>query len=333
MKKKILFVITKSNWGGAQRYVYDLATALSKTEFEVSVAFGGTGESGASRGVLAVNLEQRGIRCHDVKSFMRDVSVVQEFAVYRELKNIIKEERPDIVHLNSSKAGGIGAIAARLAGIKKIIFTVHGWPFLEDRSTVAKVLIWLASWFTVLLCHKVICISDYDLRIANRMPFIGTRAVRIYNGIAPMSFGTGEKIRGAFPPGAKITGTVGELTHNKNQIALIEEAKNNTDMFVAIVGGGEDMGMLYEKIEEYELQNRVKLFGFIPVQEALKGFNVFVLPSLKEGLPYVLLEAKTAGLPIIANRVGGVGEILDAKDMSDFSLAQMMQKTIALYLT
>ena len=75
----------------------------------------------------------------------------------------------------------------------------------------------------------------------------------------------------------------------------------------------------------------MKLFGFMPASEVLRGFDVFTLPSLKEGLPYVLLEAKAAGLPIVANRVGGIGEILDAKDMSDFSLAQMIEKTSALY--
>jgi glycosyltransferase involved in cell wall biosynthesis len=163
------------------------------------------------------------------------------------------------------------------------------------------------------------------------MPFIGSRAVRIYNGIAPMVLGTGEKIRAAFPSGAKITGTIGELTHNKNQTALIEEARTDPNMYVAIVGFGEDFAMLDEKIRDYGLQNRVKLFGFVPAQEALRGFDIFALPSLKEGLPYVLLEAKAAGLPIEANRVGGVSEILDAKDMSEFSLERMVQKTSALY--
>jgi glycosyltransferase involved in cell wall biosynthesis len=90
--------------------------------------------------------------------------------------------------------------------------------------------------------------------------------------------------------------------------------------------------MLEDKIKKYNLGNRVKLFGFMTANESLKGFDVFALPSIKEGLPYVLLEAKAAGLPIEANRVGGVGEILDAKDMREFSLKQMVKKTTSLYL-
>ena len=65
--------------------------------------------------------------------------------------------------------------------------------------------------------------------------------------------------------------------------------------------------------------------------EVLRGFDVFALPSIKEGLPYVLLEAKLAGIPILANRIGGVGEILDAKDMNEFSLERMINKTVNLY--
>jgi glycosyltransferase involved in cell wall biosynthesis len=74
----------------------------------------------------------------------------------------------------------------------------------------------------------------------------------------------------------------------------------------------------------------VKLFGFIPAAEVLRGFDTFALPSLKEGLPYVLIEAKAAGLPIEANRVGGVGEILD-HDLEEFSLPRMVKETVAVY--
>ncbi|MSR70895.1 glycosyltransferase [Candidatus Kaiserbacteria bacterium] len=316
VKKKVTFVITKANWGGAQRYVFDLATAL-QNDFDVQVAFG-------QEGLLAKKLHEAGITTSPIRALQRDVSLSADVKSFFELYRLFKKERPDVVHLNSSKAGGVGALAARLAGIKKIIFTVHGLPEDEARSAVGKILIQLATRLTVALCDTIITISKNNHDRVHG-------SVLIYNGIAPMQFGSGEIIRNAFPVGVHITGTVGELTKNKNQAALIELAKRNQAMYVAIVGEGEDRAMLEQKIKEYGLEARVKLFGFMPAAEVLKGFDTFALPSIKEGLPYVLLEAKHAGLPIVANRVGGVGEILDAPDMSDFTLQKMVQKTAALY--
>ena len=330
-KTKILFVITKSNWGGAQKYVYDLVTHLPQKGFEIVVAFGGTGEADASPGLLAERLKVSGIRTIFLSSFTRNIYLFQEFKAFFELLNIIRKERPDVLHLNSSKAGGLGALAGRFAGVPRIIFTAHGFAHNEMRPLHERILIWIASWFTILFSHRVIVLSNYE---CTRAPIIfSRRKLRvIHNGIdLDMQFESGEKIRNAFPSGTRITGTLGELTKNKNQIALIEQAKNDPNLFVAIVGEGEERLPLEAKIKEYKLEERVKLFGFRTASESLNGFDVFALPSLKEGLPYVLLEAKVAGLPIVANRVGGVGEILDAKDMSEFSLTRMIEETSALY--
>ncbi len=324
-KKKILFVITKSNWGGAQRYVYDIATNLSKEQFEVTVALGGDGE-------LQQRLQTEGIPVIHLESMQRNLSVGADMSGFLSLYKAIRSYAPDVVHLNSSKAGGLGALAARLSGVPRIIFTAHGWPFAEKRNVAWRLLALIGSWTTALLSHAVIIVSRNDLLIGKRMPLCSAKMHLIYNGIRlPLSLGSGEEIRSAFPPGAHITGTVGELTKNKNQIALIEKARNTPTMYVAIVGEGEDRFYLQKKIEEYGLTARVRLFGFIHASEVLRGFDTFVLPSLKEGLPYVLLEAKAAGLPITANRVGGVGDILDAKDMSVFSLENMLRETVALY--
>jgi len=325
VKKKILFVITKSNWGGAQRYVYDLATTLSKDEFKVSVAFG-------QPGLLALKLKAECIAAHPISSLERDVSLLADIKSFFELFHLFRKEKPDVVHLNSSKAAGLGALAARFAGVPRIIFTAHGWPFREQRNPLARGLIYFFSWLTALLSHKIIVVSDYDLKVAQKMLCIAHKVIRIYNGIDfHLPLGSADVVRHSFPKGVRITGTIGELTRNKNQIALIEQAKNDPTMYVAIVGDGEDRLYLKKKIEEYGLETRVKLFGFMLASEVLRGFDVFVLPSIKEGLPYVLLEAKAAGLPIVANRVGGVGEILDATDMGEFSLAQMVEKTTTLY--
>lgn len=324
--KKILFVITKSNWGGAQRYVYDLATNLPKEQYGVAVALGGTG-------VLQQKLREADISVIPLKSVQRDLSVSADMGGFFSLYRAMHLYKPDVVHLNSSKIGGLGALAARLLGVPRIVFTAHGWPFAEKRNIVWRLFALLGSWATALLSHVVIVVSKNDLSIGKRMPLCRTKMRLVYNGInLDMPFGSGEYIRNSFPSDVSITGTVGELTHNKNQIALIEQAKNDPAMYVAIVGEGEERARLEAKIAVYGLSERVKLFGFLPGNEVLRGFDVFALPSLKEGLPYVLLEAKAAGLPIVAERVGGVGEILDAKDLSDFSLEHMVQKTAALYL-
>jgi glycosyltransferase involved in cell wall biosynthesis len=316
-KRKVLLVITKANWGGAQRYVFDLATALPKDRFEIAVAYGVAGS-------LVDRLRAAGVKTHEIRSMRRDVSLGADIKSFFELRRLFKKERPDVVHLNSSKAGGVGALAARLSGVSKIIFTVHGLPEDEARGLVSRTLIKIATRITFMLCDTIITVSkDNHERVRG--------SVLIYNGVSPIEFGSGDIIRSAFPSGVKITGTVGELTHNKNQKHLIDEAHKKPDMHVAIVGEGELRPLLEKKIRECGLEDRVKLFGFVPAAEAMRGFDQFSLPSLKEGLPYVLLEARQAGLPIVANRVGGVGEILDAPDMSEFTLEKMVQKTAALY--
>jgi glycosyltransferase involved in cell wall biosynthesis len=326
MRKKILYIITKSNWGGAQRYVYDLTTHLPREHFDILVAFG-------QPGLLAEKLHAAGIRTRVIPSLERDISFASDVKSFIELLRLFKEEQPDVVHLNSSKAGGIGALAARLAKTPRIIFTAHGWPFWEARHAFARALIYFFSWLTALLSHTVIVISKYDEAVARQMPFVRHKIVQIYNGIdLDFPLGPGDVVRQSFPRGVRITGTIGELTKNKNHSALIEQARNDPNMHVAIVGDGEDRQLLLKKIEKYGLQRRVKIMGFHWASEVLRGFDMFALPSLKEGLPYVLLEAKAAGLPIVANRVGGVGEILDAETLHDFSLQKMVENTTRLYV-
>jgi glycosyltransferase involved in cell wall biosynthesis len=321
---RILYVITKGNWGGAQRYVYDLAVAAKAAGHDVAVAYG-------EPGLMETKLLEAGVKTIPLP-IKNEASLGAILKTKKELKEVFKQESPDIVHLNSSLIGISGALAARSCNISKTIYTDHGWAFMEKRSLPARAAIWILSWFTVLLVDKVIAVSEYELALTKRMPFVGNKAVRIYNGLdLNMEFGSGDIIRQAFPAGVKITGIIGELTKNKNQIALIEKAKNDPSMHLAIVGEGTDRVMLEAKIKEYGLEDRVKMFGFQPATEVLKGFDTFALSSIKEALGFVILEARIAGLPIVAlHRVGGVSEALD-KPLSEFSKERMVQETLALY--
>lgn len=317
MKKKILYIITKSNLGGAQRYVLDLATSLPKEEFDVAVAFGGNG-------VLKEKLEEAGIRTHVISHFERDINLWKEIGAMRELAQIIKKERPDVVHLNSSKAGGSGAFVARLLRVPRIIFTAHGWPFFEERGVVWKTLVWLFSYLTTLLVHDVIVVSKNDLRNA-RMYGLTRSLTQIHTALPRIHLMQREGARtslishGAHSPApdALWIGSIAEYVHNKNLLFAIQaveavQRKISIPLFYTLIGvDGGERPLLENYIQDHNLGDSIQLLGFIDNARAhLPAYDIFLLPSLKEGLPYVLLEAGVAGVPVIASNVGGIPEVV-----------------------
>lgn len=320
---KILFSITKSSWGGAQSYVYDMASACSRRGWNVIVA-SGPPEAHASKNNLLGRLEVAGIRTEVIENFTRDISITRELRSFSELLRLIRRERPDIVHVNSSKAAGVGALAARLLRVPTVVFTAHGWPFREERPPLAKSLIWFFSWITALLSDVVIAVSDADARDAAAMPLIRNKVRMIRNG-------TGERpllaraearafirtVAGRDIPGnVRWVWTNGELTANKGigyalqAVRLLKDT--GTPVAYVITGSGEDLKALKQSSRDLGIQDEIFFCGFVPDAKIYaNAFDIFLLPSLKEGLPYVVLEAGLAGLPVIATNVGGIPEIVE----------------------
>ncbi len=315
-KIKVLFVITKSNWGGAQKYVYDIATWLPRDKFDVVVALGGEGG-------VSDKLHTASIRIISLPTLKRDINPLKDFSSFVSLVKLFKTERPDVVHLNSAKAAGLGALASRLVGVPKIIFTAHGWAFNEERSWFSRNVIKLISWMTVLLAHKTIAVSDAVFR---DMQWLGApnKIVVIKNGIRPIDFLVpamartllSEFANTEFPTNAFFIGTISELHKNKGLPYAIEAFaglhRDNPLLYYFILGEGEEKERLNTLALHHGLHGRVFLLGFVEdASRLLMGFDVFVLPSTKEGLPMVLLEAGLAKLPIIATNVGGIPEIIE----------------------
>ncbi|MEX0909881.1 MAG: glycosyltransferase [Candidatus Paceibacterota bacterium] len=323
-KKKILYVITKSNWGGAQRYVFDLATGLSKEMFDVVVALGGTGNKHAETGRLAEKLTQESIPIITIRSFMRNIHLLSDIRSFFELLTILKKEKPDIVHLNSSKAGGIGALAGRIAGVKKIIFTAHGFAFNENRFFISKIIIYLLSWLTIVLSTKTIVITKNEYSRILPWPLVGKKITYIQNGIDSPEFIEKEKAREYLATrigkpldyfrNNRLVGTIGELTQNKGlKDAILALARTN--FTYVIIGTGEQQESLTEYIRENKLHEKIFLTGFIAdASKYLKAFDIFLLPSYKEGLPYVLLEAGYASVPFVARDIGGIPDIINTNE-------------------
>lgn len=316
-KTKIIYCVTKSAFGGAGRYVLDLATSLPRDNFDIAVAFGG-------RGILKEKLENAGIRTITLEALERDINISNDFEVYKKLLLIFNVEKPDVIHLNSSKIGGLGALAGRMAGVKNIVFTAHGWPFNENRNIFSKVAIWLLSWLTALLSTKIIVVDEYDLRQAEKFPFCKDKIFLIHNGISDFELLKREEARKAIigrigkdPFKNKICiGTIAELHKNKGLKYGIEAIGRLPDkelekIIYMIIGEGEDREELTSLIAELKLKEKVFLLGFMDdAKKYLNAFDIFMFPSLKEGLPYALLEAGYAGLPIITTRVGGIPDII-----------------------
>lgn len=319
---KVLFIITKSNWGGAQSYVYTLANRIRDKGYQVAVAYGGTGQQGAGAGRLATSLAEEHIVTHFIGSMVRDISFIAEWNTFQELYRLIKNEQPDVVHLNSSKAGIIGAFAARLAGVQRIVFTAHGWPHREPRLLPMRVLIWLASWFTVFLAHEVIVVSEQDYKTAP-VWFSRKKLHVIHNGMDPFPLLPSSKARetlAALTTDLPVNGfwflMNAELHPNKAIDVAIRAfsdlVPSTPDSVLVIIGEGQERTSLEALIQELGLVEHVFLLGFVPnAKTYLSAGDIFILPSRKEGFPLVLLEAGLAHLPIIAARTGGIPELIE----------------------
>lgn len=316
--RKLLFVITKSNFGGAQRYVYDLATHCNNHGFSVEVAVGGEGE-------LVRKLREKGIPVHTTPHLQRDVNLFKEVAACRTLWKLIGQIQPDVIHLNSTKASFIGALAARLQGTRNIVFTAHGWPFREPRTWWWKSLAWTASYATALLCHHVITVSRHDAT-HTRMPLIRNRITHIHTAIdTTATFQNRLEARTALCGAADQkehiddlwVGSIAELHHNKNLLSALHSiaafnAGSTRNIFYIVIGEGEEREVLENYVQDHNLSQQVRLLGYREnARTYLKAFDVFLLPSKKEGLPYALLEAGVAGVPCIASDVGGIPEVIE----------------------
>jgi glycosyltransferase involved in cell wall biosynthesis len=307
---KILFGITQSNFGGAQRYVYDLARSLSG-EAQVGVVFGGIGR-------LATKLNDAGIKTIALESLRRQVSILDDFKTFSELVGLLRSEKPDVFHINSSKMGGLGALAARIAGVRCIIFTAHGWAFNEPRPLWQRFLIHVFANVTVLLSHRTIAVSE-SVKAQVSLAVARDKMTVIQSGIANDALPRDEARKHiaeilAINPAETIPWivTVAELHPVKGiDVALIAASQMTAASRYIILGEGVERKNLEARVHNLQLGGRVSFAGFVDnASRYLSAFDIFLLPSRSEALGYAVLEAGAAHLPVVATRVGGIPEIV-----------------------
>lgn len=308
---KIIYGITKSNFGGAQRYVFDLAREAKSAGHEVSVICGG-------KGLLVEKLEREHIKVFSLPHLDRDISILNELRAFQFIFRTLYEEKPDIFHTNSSKMGAMGNMAALMAGVKKIIFTSHGWAFNEPRPWWQKVVIRLIVWFTVFLSDRTICVSEKTKSDISNFPFIKSRLKVIHNGVenfVTLDRETARKALGIHDSETFLIGTLSELHPVKGLDILLaawERFLQKNDGLLVMIGDGDTREALEDYASELGIRDKVIFKGYLDNAKAyLSAFDVFCLPSRSEGMPYTLLEAGAAERAVIASSVGGIPEVIE----------------------
>lgn len=328
-KKKILYLITQSELGGAGCYVLDLIKEL-KTEFDVEVGFGEQG----GLGEIAEKLKELNIRTHILTHLKREVLPFNDFFVLFELISLIRKVKPDIIHLNSSKISILGSIATKICSIlffpSYVIYTVHGWVFNEPLKKWKKSFYFYAEKITSRFKDRLICVSEFDRKIAIEKKIAPAEKLTvIHNGIEPINFLPGEQAKKKLcfqvPPlldkergteGEVIIGSIGNLYKTKGFEYLIEAVSilikdYKLPITAVVIGGGNERKNLESLVKKSELEKNFFLVGRIDnAAQLLTAFDIYVCSSVKEGLSYTIIEAMMAGLPIIATNVGGNPELI-----------------------
>lgn len=321
-KKRVLFVITQSEFGGAQRFLDTLIHHINRDKFELEVALGNIG----TKDFLEERLAKTGIAIHRLSNLTRNPALLKDLGAIFELKKLYKKIKPDVIFLLSSKAGFVGSLAAKNC---RVVYRIGGWTF-NDPWPKWKKRIWVilekvsARWKDVIIVNNEHDLQQaYELGISPR-----DKIVLIHNGldIYKMGFLPKEEARlklfekishrsGRIFQTEVIIGTIANLYPTKGLKYLIETAehfKNKEEVIFLIIGDGPEKIELENSIKQKGLQKKVFVLGQMPdAHKLVSAFDIFVLPSVKEGFPWAVIEAMAAKLPVVATRVGALPEIIE----------------------
>ncbi|MCK9361109.1 glycosyltransferase family 4 protein [Patescibacteria group bacterium] len=306
-KMKIALAVTLAESGGVQQFLAGFSVWLKNQGHDVTV-LAGDGEW----------LKERCVANHipfiHLKKMGREIDPLRDPSAILELRRVLKDLKPDAVELNSAKMSIVGSIAARLAGVPRVVYRIGGWTF---REVLPAHKLWIyrnAERVTGKLKDVIICVNPDDVRLANEVGIKAREAViAVPNGIDLPRFDTVLKPRDVSRDMLQASGFVFGTTANffppkdlpryMEACKLVHDAEPNARFLV--LGDGLQRKEIETKRHELGLDEIVWLPGARNDAGALlAGFDAFVLPSSKEGMSFSLLEAMAARLPCIATDVG-----------------------------
>lgn len=327
-KIKVIHPITRLILGGAQQNTMETCAYLDHGRFDAQIIAGP--ETGAE-GELISEVRKRRIPLTIIPELVRRPDPVKDFLALSKMVQLFKSEQPQIVHTHSSKTGILGRWAARLARVPVIVHTVHGWGHHDYQSFLVKHLYRFLERRTVGFTDKLIVVSHLNAQkglndaigAAEKYTTIHS-AINLDDFINPACDVVLLKRELGLNPEKPVVGTIGRLSPQKNPIDFVKVAaavkKANPDAQFLFIGDGPLRSATESLIQELGLSHDVFLPGLrTDIPALLSCMDVFILTSLWEGLPRVIPQAMAMGLPVVANAVDGVCEVI--KDgVNGFSL-------------
>lgn len=326
--KKIVHIITRLDMGGSAQNTLKSCMGLSGNKYQIVLVHGLSHESNmtaderriVSRDVEIV--EQKGVRVLPLAFLIKRIEPVQDFLAFISLLKLMVQEKPDAVHTHSSKAGLLGRWAAWLARVPVILHTPHGHVFYGHFLDSVSKLFLLIEKFTDGITDCTIALTDGERKDYIKLSVSrDAKLTTIHSGVNIETFmnpviDLKEKRKALnIEPDARVIGTVGWLLPIKGPVYLLKAMpqvwQKDPDVKLVFVGKGELESELKAVADDMGARDRVLFLGWRDdVHEVMSVFDIFVLPSLNEGMGRVIVEAMAAGKPVVASKTGGIPDLV-----------------------
>lgn len=317
-KIRVLNIITRLERGGAPQALLETISRMSP-EFQVTLATGHTEDADLD---LTQEVTEAGFTLALVPTMRRSPHPIRDLLALKHLVKIIKKGNYDIVHTHTSKAGFLGRLAARYCKTPVVVHSPHGTILEGYFSPFVTKFYTLLERITAPMAQCIIGLTtrEIDQYLAAKIGH-ADQYTYIYNGIDIQKFANATVPAMAIRESLNISAeavvfiTVGRLVPVKGQADLIEAlsqiVSEHTNVHLLMVGEGELREALSQQAKDQQVEKHVHFLGWrSDVPNLLGASDIFVLPSLNEGLGLVLIEAMAQKLPAIATRVGGVPEVI-----------------------
>lgn len=306
MKTKLIQITHDLAIGGLQQVVVNICRSIDRDKFDVSVL------CLRELGEFVPEVEALGIKVH----FLPQKKNGTDYFSFLKVAKILRQEKIEVIHTHNTQPFVDGTIGALLSGVKTIVHTDHARDFPDKfRYMLAE---HLMSYFA----YKVIGVSEHTSRNLIEYEKISPKKVMtIGNGVDGARFEIeidrqAKRDELGIKNNGPIIGLGVRLAKQKGITYLLQAMPQVINVFsditLVIVGDGELKGELQKEAMQLGIDKNVLFLGSrLDIPELLKLFDIYVLPSLWEGMPMVLLEAMAAGCPVIATDVGGVSKVID----------------------